>query len=113
MDCLQSFRYAVRQVAGAERRKTDLLDRGASLADCGELPHQRMCRVDFIVSVRANHEQMREILLDQPVLQKVERCRIEPLQNVQKQCQRMLWARENAQKPPKCKVRASFLFLSR
>ena len=70
-----------------------------------------MHRVDFVVSVGADYQQMCHVLLNQQILQKVECCRIEPLQVVEKQRQRMLRARENADKLPKSKLCAGFPFL--
>ena len=44
-----------------------------------------MRRVDLIVSIGADHQQVRQIFLDQQILQKIERRRVQPLQIVEKQ----------------------------
>ena len=103
----------VRQVAGAQRRQTDLLHCCPGFTDCRQPAHQRVRRVDLIVSISADHQQVRQILLDQQILQKVECGRIQPLQIVEKQRQRMFRARENADELSKSKVRASFRLLRR
>src|SRR5580698_4204418 len=110
---MKGVRNQMRQVAGAEWRQADLLNRSAGLTDSRELPRQWMRRADLIVSIRADHQQVRQIFLDQQILQKIECRRVQPLQIVEKQAQGMLSARENAEEPPECKVRANFRLLRR
>jgi len=42
-------------------------------------------RIDLIVPVSADHQHVRQIFLDQQILQKIERRRVQPLQIVEKQ----------------------------
>ena len=55
-----------------------------------------MRRVDLIVSISADHQQVCQILSGEQVLQKVECCRIKPLQVVEKQGQRMFRTRRKS-----------------
>src|SRR5262249_24120135 len=56
----------------------------------------RMRKSDFVVSVRSDQQQVSHIPLSQKILDKVERCRVEPLQIVEEQRQRMCRPREGA-----------------
>ena len=89
------------QVSMLERPQHDFLHDRAALADRRELPHQRMRRVDLVVPIRADEQEVLRLGLDEDVLQQLERRAIEPLQIVEEQRQRMLGAREHTDQPPK------------
>ena len=99
------------QVVGAQWIQMDLPHSSRGLTDRRQLTHQRVRRVDLIVPISADHQQVRQIFLDQQILQKVECCCIKPLQIVEKQRQRMFRARENTDELAKSKVRAGFRLL--
>src|SRR5580704_9358954 len=110
---MQGILNQVCQVAGAERRQTDLLDWSSGPTDCRQLLRERVRRLDLIVPIGANYQQVRHIFLDQQILQKIERRRVQPLEIVEKQAQRMVRACENAKESSKCKVRTNFRLLRR
>ena len=89
-----------------ERAQHDVLHDRAALADRRERPHQRVRRVDLVVPVRADEEQVLRLGLDQDVLQQIERRPIEPLQIVEEQRQRMLGACEHTDQPAKGHLKA-------
>src|SRR5579864_8755489 len=57
-----------------------------------------MTGIDFVVPVGANQHQMPHIRPGQQILHDIERCRIEPLQIVKEQSERMLRPREYTDK---------------
>src|SRR5215510_5156748 len=57
-----------------------------------------MSGVDLVVTVSTDQEQMLYVLLGQQIFQYVERRCVEPLQIIEKYCQRMLWPREHTDK---------------
>ena len=61
-----------------------------------ELVCQRMRRIDFIVSIRADQQQMLHVRLDQQIFQQIKRRRVQPLQIVEKEGQWMLGSRKYA-----------------
>ena len=67
----------------------------APLPDGVELVPQRMGGIDLVVPVGADQQQVLHVPLGQQVLNQVERGRVEPLQVVEKQRQRMLRSREH------------------
>src|ERR1700678_66151 len=94
------------QVITGQRLQMDLPDRSPALPDRRQPAHQGVRRVDFIVSISPDDQQIRQILLDQQIFQKVEGRCIEPLQVVEEQHQRVFRARENANELPERKLRA-------
>ena len=86
------IRNQLPQVFTGERRKRDLLHHRSRLADRIELAHQRMGGIDLVVPVGADQQQVLHIRLGQQILEQVERRRVEPLQIVEEQRQRMLRA---------------------
>jgi hypothetical protein len=91
----QRIRNEPPQVFLGERRKTDLLHERSRLADGIELAQQRMGRIDFVVPIGADHQQVLHVRLGQQVGEHVERRRVEPLQIVKKERQRMFGSRED------------------
>ncbi len=84
-----------------ERRKRDLRDLAAGGLDGVELPHQRMGGGDFVVAIGTDQHEVLQIRPGQQILQQIERRRVEPLQVVEEQRQRMLRPGEDADEPPK------------
>src|SRR5215831_13365161 len=131
MDCQQSSRgsVALRELLGPVRsegnrrsavpnrhgwgRKYDVLHHRSSLADRFELAYQRMGGIDFVVPVGADQEQVLHIRPGQQIIEQIERCRIEPLQVVEEESERMLRPREYADKSPKHQLEAALRVLWR
>ena len=82
----------------------------SSLAHRFELAHQRVDGIDVVVVVSAN-QQVLHIRPGQQILEQIERCRIEPLEIVEKQGERMFWPCEYADKSLEHKLRAALRFL--
>jgi hypothetical protein len=72
-----------------------------------------MGSIHFVVSVRADHHQVPHIGLGEKILDQIERCRIQPLQIVEEQSQRMLRPREHADKSPKDELESALGILER
>src|SRR5262245_26730407 len=72
-----------------------------------------MSGIDLIVPVSADQDQVPEIGPGQQVLEQVERRRVEPLQVVEEQRQRMFRARKNADETPKHELEAALRLLRR
>src|SRR5262249_30426854 len=96
-----------------QRRKGDLMHRRAGFADRVELPLQRMGGSDFVVSVRSDQQQVSHIRLGQKILDKLERCRVEPLQIVEEQGQWMCRPREDTDESPEDQVEPALRVLWR
>ena len=67
-----------------------------ALFDGFELPHQRMSGIDFVVAVSPDQHEVPQLGPCQQILDQVERRRIQPLQIVEEQGQRMFLPRKNA-----------------
>ena len=78
-----------------------------------QLAHQRMGRINFVVSVRADQHHVPHIGLGQKILEQIESCRIEPLQIVEEQSKRMLRPREHPDKSPKDELESALGVLER
>ena len=103
------------EVVTGERRQADLLHPRSGLADRIELAHQRMSGIDLIVPIGADQHQVLQIRPGQQILQQIERRRVEPLQIVEKQRQRMFrsgkYTDESAEHEPETALRLLWLKL--
>ena len=96
-----------------ERRKRDLRDLSAGGLDGVELAHQRMGGVDFVVAIGADQHQVLQIRPGQQILEQIERRRVEPLQIVEEERQRMFRPGEDADEPPEHQLEARLRLLRR
>ena len=94
-------------------RKDNLLYGRSRVADRLELAYQRMGGRDFVVPVGADQQQVPHIRLGQQVFEQVERRRIEPLQIVEEQGQRVLRPGEHAEEAPEDQLEAPLRILGR
>src|SRR5262249_51562412 len=108
---LKRIRNQPFQVITGERCKDDLLHGCSTLTDRFQLAHQGMCKIDFIVSVCADQQQVAHVRLGQEILQQVKGCRVEPLQIVEEQGERMFRSCENADKSPEHQLEAALRIL--
>jgi hypothetical protein len=98
---LSVIRNEAPQIIPGKRRKSDLLHDRSRLTDGIKLAHQRMGGIDLVVAIGADHQQVPHVRLGQQVGEHVERRRVEPLQIVEEQRQRMVGPREHTDEPPK------------
>src|SRR5215831_6041662 len=115
-----AFRLAVKgvrnqlpEMLSAERPKSDVLYPSTSALDRFELAHERMRGSDFVVAVGTDEEKIAEFGPAQQVFQQVERRRVEPLQVIKEERQRMFRPREDADKLPKDQLEAPLRVLWR
>ena len=101
------------EIVAGEGRKDDLLHDRSGLADRLELAHQRMGGRDLVVPIGADQQQVLHIRLGQQVLEQIERRRVEPLQIVEEQRERMLRPREHAEEAPEHQLEAALRVLWR
>src|SRR5262249_26276938 len=62
--------------------------------------------IDFVVAIGSDQQQMSHVHLSQQILEQIESCRVEPLQIVQEQGERMLRAWEYADESPERQLEA-------
>src|SRR5262245_10828135 len=96
-----------------EGRKYDVPHHRSSLADRFELAYQRMGGIDFVVPVGADQEQVLHIRPGQQIIEQIERCRIEPLQVIKEQRERMFRPREYADESAEYELEATLRVLWR
>src|SRR4029077_6307180 len=77
------------------------------------LADEWMGGIDLVIPVSPDQHQMPHVRLGQQVLQQVERCRVEPLQIVEEQRQRMLRPGEHGEKAPENQLKAALRVLGR
>ena len=109
----QRIRNQLREILTAERRKHDVLYRRPRVSERLELAHERMGDTDFVVSIGADEYQVPNIWLGQQLFDEVQGGRVEPLQVVQKQRQRMFRAREGRDEAPENEPKAALRVLWR
>ena len=78
------------QVRERERLQHNLIDQRVALADLVQRAHQRVRRTDLVVAVGAEQEQVARLRVGHQIGDQREAGRVEPLQVVQKQRQRVL-----------------------
>src|SRR5208337_122083 len=99
------------KVFRSERRKRDRLDLPACVHDRLELPSQRMRGVDLVVAVGPDQHQILHIRPGEQILDKVERRRVEPLQIVEEERQRMFGPGEYADEAPEHELETALRLL--
>src|SRR5262245_36188403 len=99
------------QIVMAEGRKHDVLHYRSSFADRFELAHQWMGGIDFVVAIGSDQQQMPHIHLSQQALEQIECRRVEPLQIVQEQGERMFRPCEYADESPEHQLEAALRVL--
>ena len=83
-----------------QRTKHDGLNARPALADGVERQHERVSGADLVVAIGAEQQEVFDVGVGEQILEKVKRRRIQPLQIVQKQGERMLRAGEDAEEAP-------------
>ena len=97
----QSVRNQLPQMLSTQRPKRDLRYLSAGGFDGGKLLHQGMGDGDFVITIRANQDQMIHVRVRQQIFEQIEcRC-VEPLQVVEEERQWMFWTGEYVNKPSK------------
>ena len=110
---VERIRNQPAQIFAAEGRKENLLDERSGFADRLEFAHQWMGRRDFVVPIGADQQKMLHIRLGHQVFEQIERGRVEPLQVVQEQGERMLRPGEHAKEPSEDQFEAALRVLRR
>src|SRR5512132_2873413 len=83
------------QVRQRERLQNNLFNQRIALADLAQRAHQRVQQTDLVVAVGAEQEQVARIRVGDQKGDQLEAGRVDPLQVVQKQHQRMLLVRKD------------------
>src|SRR5215471_3611003 len=109
----KGVRNQLPEMLWAERPKRDLLYPSAGGLDRVELAHERMGCRDFVVTAGADEEKIAKFGPAEQVFQQVERRRIEPLQVIEEERQRMFRPREDTDELPKYQLEAPLRVLWR
>ena len=113
MVAVERIRNQPAQIFAAEGRKENLLDERSGFADRLEFAHQWVGRRDFVVPIGADQQKMLHLRLGHQVFEEIERGRVEPLQVVQEQGERMLGPGEHAKEPSEDQFEAALRGLGR
>src|SRR5262249_13044447 len=101
------------QRGAVESRNPDMPHHRPGPADGLELANQGMGRIDLIVPVGANDQQMTHVRLGQQIFQQIERRGVQPLQIVEEQRERMLRPRKYTDESTEHELKASLRILRR
>ena len=99
------------EMLSGERRKRDLRYLCASSCDGLELPAQRMGSSNLVVPIGADQQQVSNIRLGQEILEQIERRRVQPLQVVEEERQRVFYAGEHADEAAEHELKATLRLL--
>jgi hypothetical protein len=97
-------------VFGRQRSQLDVLHPSAC-SNGLQLAHERMRCSDFVVAVGTDEEKIAEVGPTQQVFQKVQRRRVEPLEVIEEECERMFRSSEDADELPKHPLEAALRVL--
>ena len=86
-------------VVYCERAEDDLINSRAGSAQILQLEHQRMCGADLIVAICADHQQVSRVGMEKEIFDERQRGRIEPLQVIDENDERVFRPREHADEP--------------
>ena len=109
---VERIRNQPAQIFAAEGAKENLLDERSGFADRLEFAHQWVGRRDFVVPIGADQQKMLHLRLGHQVFEEIERGRVEPLQVVQEQGERMLGPGEHAKEPSEDQFEAALRVLT-
>ena len=96
-----------------EGRQHDLLHPRSRLADYLQRPHERVRRTDLVVAVGPDQQDVPHIRIGDQVLQQFKSCRVQPLQIVEEQRERVLRPGEYAEEPSEHHLEAVLCILRR
>ena len=100
-------------VVEPERRQHDLLHLPPALRIAASLRISGCAGVDLVVPIGADQQQVAQLRLGRQVLEQVERRRVQPLQVVEEQRQRMLRPGEHAEQAAEHQLEAALRVLRR
>ena len=86
-------------VVDRERAEDDLIDFRAGFAQILQLEHQGMCRVDLVVAICADEQQVTRVRMEEKIFDERQRGRIEPLQVIDENDERVFRPRKHADEP--------------
>src|SRR4051794_3898198 len=109
----KGVRNQLRQMLPGKWRQRDFRDLSAAGLDLVELAHERMNGSDFIIAIGTDQQEVTQFRARQQILQQIERCRIEPLQIIEEQRQRMFGAGKYAEEAPEHQLEAVVRLLLR
>src|SRR5262249_31095712 len=107
----KGVRNQLREMLSAERPERDLLHLSSGGPDRLELAHKRMRCGDFVVAVSADEEKVAKFGPAQQVFQQIKRRRVEPLQIIKEERERMLRPCEDADELAKHQLEAPLCVL--
>ena len=110
---VKGVRQQLAQIVATERCENDVLHCRSGLTDRIELAYQRVGGTDLVVPIRADEQQVLQIGAGQQIFEQVECGRIQPLQVVEEERERMFRSREYADEPAKYQLKTSLRFLRR
>ncbi len=93
-------------IGESERRQHDLVDSHSGLADRLQRSHKRVRGTDLVVPIGADQQQVPHVRVGDEMLEEIERCRVEPLQIIEEQRERVLRPGERADEPPEHQLEA-------
>src|SRR5229473_4905614 len=110
---MQGIGDELADIVEAERCQHDLLDPRSGFADRLQRAQKRMRGADLVVPVGADQQQVPYLRVRDQMLEEVERCRIQPLQIIEEQRERVLLAREHPEEAPEGQLKAALHVLQR
>src|ERR1700758_4021364 len=93
-------------VVERERRQYNLLDPRSSFAERFQRPRERVRRTDFVVTVGPDQHQVLHVRIGNEVLHEFKGLRVQPLQIVEEQRERVLWPGERTEETPEHQLEA-------
>ena len=110
---LESIAGELPDIGEPEGDQNDLLHPRADLADRLQRPRQGMLGADLVVPVGPDQQQMPDLGIRRQMLDEIEGRRIQPLQIVQEERQRMLFAGEHAEEAREDHMKSTLSILRR
>ena len=110
---VKGVRNQVSHVFVGERCEDDLVYRCSGASDAIEGAQERMASRDFVVPVRADQQHVAHVRMRQQVFEQIERGRVEPLQIIEEEGQRMIGSREHREEAAQDQLKTSLRVLGR
>ena len=107
---MQRIRHELRHIVERQRGEHDVTHGGPGLADGLHGPHERVRRAHLVVAIGADEQEMLDVGVGHDVFEQLERRRVQPLEVVEEERERMFLAREHAEEGSEHEVEAALRF---
>jgi hypothetical protein len=108
---MQGIRKQPRHILRVQGRQYDLAHPSAGATQSGQPLRQQMRGTDLVVTVGPDQQQVAHVRMRNQMLDQIKGCRVQPLQIIEEQGERVVRASKHTEETPKYHLEPSLLIL--